>query len=238
MSRRRPPTEPREFFKRPLVCLNLPRNFPEAAAGIWKSRATSVVPHSRRGQADRFLPSHPNFIIFLKDLLVAKDLGINWPTPSALMNCRAPYTSTAALRMAFLRALVTLIAASSAVCFALPEHINQKGYLQGAGFTNYRHPQGQCDSLPPARVWSQSSEVPEGGSIGPVIPAPKISIIARTFHGKSQVEYPFFQEVLHHYQHSSSPHQNLHSFICPFPGRQDCGGLDLLIRKPWCTGRD
>ena len=155
-----------------------------------------------------------------------------------LMNCRAPYTSTAALRMAFLRALVTLIAASSAVCFALPEHINQKGYLEGAGFTNYRHPQGQCDSLPPARVWSQSSEVPEGGSIGPVIPAPKISIIARTFHGKSQVEYPFFQEVLHHYQHSSSPHQNLHSFICPFPGRQDCGGLDLLIRKPWCTGRD
>jgi len=44
-----------------------------------------------------------------------------------------------------------------------------------------------CDELPPARLWSHSSEVPHGGTLGPALPAKRISLVARTFHGKRQV---------------------------------------------------
>ena len=56
---RRPSTEPHEFFQRPLVWLNLPRNLPEAAlqAGPWKSRATVVLENSRFGENGKILRS-------------------------------------------------------------------------------------------------------------------------------------------------------------------------------------
>ena len=51
----------------------------------------------------------------------------------------------------------------------------------------YHHPPGHCDSLPPPRIWSRASDVPNGGSFGPVSPAPEVSLVARTFHGEKQV---------------------------------------------------
>jgi len=61
------------------------------------------------------------------------------------------------------------------------------GASNDAGPSTYHHIPGQCDLLPPARIWSHSTQVPDGGSLGPMTPAPQISLMTRTFHGERQV---------------------------------------------------
>jgi len=68
------------------------------------------------------------------------------------------------------------------------DHVNPTLYTEQPDFSDYRHPPGKCDELPPARIWSHSSQVPHGGSLGPLSPAPKATLMARTFHGGRQVD--------------------------------------------------
>jgi hypothetical protein len=49
-------------------------------------------------------------------------------------------------------------------------------------------------SLPPARIWSKSSEVPNGGTLGPVAGA-RVGLVGRTYHGQRSVAQMMYSLV-------------------------------------------
>jgi hypothetical protein len=61
---------------------------------------------------------------------------------------------------------------------------------------SWRSPEeaGDCNELPPARIWSSADQVPSGGSIGPVpvLPLsgepPQFALVGRSYHGLKQVK--------------------------------------------------
>jgi len=98
------------------------------------------------------------------------------------MECSNPSPSTAAATSVATHAKGKAPAAKKAPAVVKTPTVNQGSFNQSSFNQSSR-----CDELPPARIWSHSEQVPFGGSAGPLSPAPRMTLLTRTFHGAKQV---------------------------------------------------